>query len=148
MGTHAASQNPGSTHLAAISSRLVGATGFAAAVLVALTSALLVGCGSGETASEASASGTGDGAALYEASCASCHGSDLRGTAKGPSHLSIVYEPNHHGDAAFRSAIAVGAAQHHWNFGNMPPVPGLDQDEVDQIIAYIRSVQEREGFER
>jgi len=154
MGTQTFSPNPGSPLLAATSAisarpaRSVSATRFAASVLLALTSALLVGCGSEEPTSEASTRGTGDGAALYEANCASCHGSDLRGTAKGPSQLSIVYEPNHHGDAAFRSAIAVGAAQHHWNFGDMPPVPGLDRDEVDEIVAYVRSVQEREGFER
>jgi hypothetical protein len=29
----------------------------------------------------------------------------------------------------------------------MPPVPGLDDDEIDAIIAYIRSQQEAEGFE-
>ncbi|MEN8239719.1 MAG: cytochrome c, partial [Actinomycetota bacterium] len=32
------------------------------------------------------------GEPLYQASCASCHGTDLRGTDKGPSHLSVVYE--------------------------------------------------------
>lgn len=29
----------------------------------------------------------------------------------------------------------------------MPPVIGLDDDEIDAIIAYIREVQQREGFE-
>ena len=29
----------------------------------------------------------------------------------------------------------------------MPPVEGLSADEVDAIIAYVREVQEREGFE-
>ena len=48
------------------------------------------------------------GAEVYQQSCASCHGPDLRGTDKGPSHLSIVYEPNHHSDDSFRSAIANG----------------------------------------
>ncbi len=87
------------------------------------------------------------GAALYQATCASCHGEDLRGTDKGPSHLSIVYEPGHHGDDAFRSAIANGAVQHHWPFGDMPAIPGLTDDEVDSIIAFVRAEQERLGFE-
>ncbi len=113
-----------------------------------LVLALLVGCNSNEDASSARNVEVGEGAALYDANCASCHGTDLRGTSKGPSHLSIVYEANHHGDDAFRSAIAVGAAQHHWTFGNMPAIPGLDPQEVDDIIAYVRSVQDREGFER
>ncbi len=88
-----------------------------------------------------------DGVALYAQHCASCHGGDLRGTEQGPSHLSVVYEPNHHGDDAFRRAIAAGAPQHHWTFGDMPPVAGLDEDEIESIIDHIRAIQEREGFE-
>lgn len=87
------------------------------------------------------------GAEVYASSCASCHGSDLGGTDQGPSHLSMVYEPNHHGDDAFRSAIANGAPQHHWTFGSMPPVPGLSTDEVDAVIAYVRAQQQEQGFD-
>ncbi len=114
----------------------------------------LAGCGSSGEAptSDAAATATApagavDGAALYQAKCASCHGADLRGTSTGPSHLSLVYEPSHHGDDGFRSAIANGAQQHHWNFGNMAAIPGLSTNEVDAIIAYVRDVQVREGFE-
>lgn len=89
----------------------------------------------------------GDGAALYAARCASCHGADLRGTDRGPSHLSKVYEPGHHSDASFRAAIANGSRQHHWDFGDMPPVAGLAPDEVDAVIAYVRAVQAEKGFE-
>jgi len=88
------------------------------------------------------------GRALYAENCASCHGIDLRGTDTGPSHFSILYEPNHHGDESFRSAIQNGAVQHHWNFGDMPPIDGLDDNEIDAIIAYIRAEQDREGFEQ
>ncbi len=87
------------------------------------------------------------GAALYAQSCASCHGADLRGTDKGPSHLSIVYEPNHHSDDSFRNAVANGVGSHHWNFGDMDPVPSLSAEDVDAIIAYVRAVQTRDGFE-
>ena len=88
------------------------------------------------------------GAEVYAESCASCHGTDLRGTDKGPSHLSIVYEPNHHTDDSFRSAIANGAPQHHWSFGDMEPVEGLSDDDVEAVIAFVRAEQERQGFER
>lgn len=115
------------------------------AVTVALA-LLAAACGGGSSGTETPA-GTGSGSELYAANCASCHGADLRGTERGPSHLSIVYEPNHHGDDSFRSAIALGAGQHHWNFGDMPPVPGLDDDEVDAVIAFVRAEQQREGFE-
>ena len=87
------------------------------------------------------------GAEVYASSCAACHGPDLRGTGQGPSHLSIVYEPVHHPDEAFRAAILRGSPQHHWDFGDMPPIAGLDEAEIDAVIAYIRDVQRREGFE-
>jgi mono/diheme cytochrome c family protein len=101
-----------------------------------------------EPASPAARAGSGVGADLYQSNCASCHGADLQGTDKGPSHLSIVYEPNHHGDDAFRSAILHGARQHHWNFGDMAAITGLDNDEIDDVIAYVRSEQERQGFDQ
>ena len=87
------------------------------------------------------------GASLYSANCASCHGEDLRGTDFGPSHLSEVYVPSHHGDEAFQRAVVLGVQQHHWNFGRMPPVPGLDRDQVSAIVAFVRDIQEKEGFE-
>ncbi len=118
----------------------------AAVVLFALGSLLLVGCGGGSTDSADRAVDTSGGAELYQANCASCHGADLRGTSKGPSHLSVVYEPGHHSDDAFRSAIANGAPQHHWSFGAMPPVGGLSGSEVDAIIAFVRQVQQQQGL--
>jgi len=87
------------------------------------------------------------GAELYARSCAECHGPDLRGTASGPSFLSIVYEPGHHPDAAFHLAVAQGVRPHHWNFGPMLPIPGLSTEEVDAIVAFVRETQRAEGFE-
>lgn len=120
-----------------------GAT-LAAVVLVGALSA----CGADTATPAASGADLARGAEVYAQTCASCHGADLRGTEEGPSHLSIVYEPNHHGDAAFRSAIANGAPQHHWNFGPMPAIDGLASDDVEAVIAFVRSEQEREGFEQ
>lgn len=118
------------------------------AALVALA---LAACGGdGDTATtlqSAPADVLATGQELYEQSCAECHGVDLRGTDKGPSHLSIVYEPSHHADGAFLVAVLRGARAHHWNFGDMPPIPNLESDDVAAITAYVRSVQQREGFE-
>lgn len=107
--------------------------------------AAVAGCGS-DGSDVASPGRPADGAGLYAAACSACHGSDLRGTGLGPALLSRVYEPSHHPDESFRSAVANGVQAHHWNFGNMPPVPGLSGEEVDLIIAHVREVQEREGF--
>lgn len=87
------------------------------------------------------------GSELYAAHCAECHGTDLRGTDKGPSHLSIVYEPSHHGDGAFLRAVQVGSPAHHWGFGDMPPVEGLAPQDVEAIVAFVRETQRIEGFE-
>lgn len=87
------------------------------------------------------------GADLYATNCAECHGTDLRGTDRGPSHLSIVYEPSHHSDGAFLVAVLTGSPQHHWEFGPMPPVPGLSEEDVSAIVAFVRQAQVDEGFE-
>ena len=109
----------------------------------------MAACGSDDTEStSASGSQPGRGAEVYAESCASCHGADLRGTDEGPSMLSIVYEPNHHSDDSFRSAIANGAPEHHWPFGDMEPVEGLSDADVEAVIAFVRAEQERQGFER
>ena len=118
-----------------------------------MAAAVIVGCSNGagtdQSAPDDSINTIGSiGAEVYANSCALCHGADLRGTDKGPSQLSIVYEPNHHPDDAYRSAIANGAPQHHWTFGNMPPVAGLTDEEVESVIAFIRAEQSRQGFEQ
>ena len=123
-------------------------TSMAKPVLVGIVAAfVLASCGSDEPAATAPAP-AGTGAEVYASSCASCHGEDLRGTDMGPSQLSIVYEPNHHPDDSYRAAIKNGAGQHHWDFGDMPPVEGLDDEQIEAVIAYIRSEQQRLGFER
>ena len=121
------------------------------AAVPVLAAVIVVACAdnTAEQAEPPGASSAGDlGAEVYANSCASCHGADLRGTDKGPSQLSIVYEPNHHPDDSYRSAIANGARQHHWSFGDMPPVEGLNDEEVEAVIGFIRSEQQRRGFEQ
>ena len=118
-----------------------------AEAVLAVCVALLAACGSDAGDAGGGSAGAADGSALYAERCAACHGADLRGTGTGPSQLSIVYEPNHHPDEAFRAAIQNGVSPHHWEFGPMPAVSGLNDDEITAIIAYIREVQQREGFE-
>ncbi len=87
------------------------------------------------------------GEELYAANCAECHGADLRGTDKGPSHLSKVYEPDHHADGAFLFAVQAGSRAHHWRFGDMPPIEGLSSEDVEAIVAFVREQQRIHGFE-
>ena len=88
-----------------------------------------------------------EGGIMYRASCGSCHGFDLRGTGVGPSLLSVVYQPGHHPDTSFVLAALNGVPAHHWEFGDMAPVPGLSQNDMDRIIAYVRENQRIKGFE-
>ena len=85
-----------------------------------------------------------DGAQLFADNCARCHGEMADGTDIGPPLVHRLYEPGHHPDFSFQNAVKNGVISHHWDFGDMAPVPGLSEDEVTQIIAYIRNLQ-REG---
>ena len=87
------------------------------------------------------------GKTLFEKNCASCHGANLQGSDQGPPMLSKIYEPSHHGDAAFQLAVKNGSRAHHWKFGDMAPVPGLSPDDVAQITAYVRLEQRKAGIQ-
>lgn len=115
------------------------------AVVVLVALAVTASC-SDDDSSPAASDGRA-GAELYAQSCASCHGSDLRGTDLGPPHLSQVYAPDHHPDESFRAAITQGSRAHHWEFGDMAPVGGLTDEEIDLVIAYVRQQQELHGLE-
>ncbi len=87
------------------------------------------------------------GEAAFGRSCARCHGGEARGTTQGPPLVHKIYEPSHHGDAAFYRAAANGVRAHHWKFGNMPPVEGVTTQEVGQIIQYVRWLQRQAGIQ-
>ncbi|MBO6638118.1 MAG: cytochrome c [Roseitalea sp.] len=94
-----------------------------------------------------SANGT-EGEALFNASCASCHGTAAAGrNGVAPPLVHIIYEPNHHADAAFVLAIRNGVRAHHWRFGNMPPVEGLSDEQIAKITTYIRELQRANGIQ-
>jgi mono/diheme cytochrome c family protein len=85
------------------------------------------------------------GEALFNVYCTPCHGSSAVGTEQGPSLLWKIYAPNHHNDHAFYQAVKQGVRAHHWRFGNMPAIPAVTEEDVAQIIAYVRWLQEQAG---
>lgn len=99
----------------------------------------------GNSGDSAPAGSAAEGKAAYEATCAQCHGTNLEGTDRGPTFLSPIYAPDHHGDAAFIRAVKSGVQPHHWSFGPMPPQPGVSEADVAAIIAYVRQEQARAG---
>jgi mono/diheme cytochrome c family protein len=88
-----------------------------------------------------------EGERLFNDNCARCHGVRAAGTDAGPPLVHLVYEPNHHADIAFQRAVAFGVPAHHWRFGNMAPVPGVDEAAVERITAYVRWLQRKAGIE-
>ncbi len=88
-----------------------------------------------------------EGASLFAQNCAGCHGDHASGGEGGPPLIHIIYEPSHHPDRTFYSAVKNGVRQHHWRFGNMPPINGVDEDAVAIIVAYLREVQRANGIE-
>lgn len=83
----------------------------------------------------------------FVAMCSVCHGNWAEGTDVGPPLVDIVYEPSHHSDRLFLSAIDNGVTQHHWEFGDMPPIPGVSVEDALEMIAFIRWLQRENGIE-
>jgi len=86
------------------------------------------------------------GQAKFTAHCSACHGPQGMGTQQGPPLVHKIYEPNHHGDAAFQRAASSGVKAHHWEFGNMPKIDAVTSTDVDEIIRYIRWQQRQAGI--
>ena len=78
--------------------------------------------------------------------CSECHGEQAVGTDQGPPLVHQLYEPNHHADEAFIFAARRGSRQHHWNFGNMPPVTRVGDGDLVAIIGYVRTLQQAAGI--
>lgn len=112
----------------------------------------LAACGGGGDASSEGSDplAGGDparGEELFVANCAACHGAQGQGTNSGPPLVHEIYEPSHHPDDAFLRAVQEGVQPHHWEFGPMPGIPGLDADDVADIVAHVRSLQREAGIE-
>jgi mono/diheme cytochrome c family protein len=88
-----------------------------------------------------------DGKAAFEANCTACHGRNAAGTGKGPPLVHDIYNPGHHGDAAFFFAAKYGVRAHHWPYGNMPPQPQVNDEQLKAIVQYVRELQAANGIQ-
>ncbi len=86
------------------------------------------------------------GMEIFDTNCSVCHGAGAAGTDQGPPLIHKIYEPGHHSDVSIRSAVRVGVKQHHWFFGDMPPVAAVSPDDVEKIVCYIRQTQRANGI--
>jgi mono/diheme cytochrome c family protein len=101
-------------------------------------------CGSGDA--DADAVDVDRGRSLFANNCAVCHGPAGDGTLQGPPLVHEIYEPGHHPDELFQVAVAQGVQAHHWDFGPMPAIGGLDRGDVEDITAYVRQLQREAGI--
>ena len=127
-------------------------TPFAALAIAVAIAVSATGCASGGGGADGgepvavAAPDADKGAALFASSCALCHGELGVGTQTGPPLVHRIYEPGHHSDDSFRSAMKNGVVSHHWNFGNMPARPELSDGDIEDIIAYVRAIQREAGI--
>ena len=129
---------------------------FVYSLVAAFVLLMMMGCGEdsasqGETAKsngteQGSSSTTRTGEELFKTNCSACHGVDANGTNQGPPLVDRTYHPNHHPDFSIRNAINKGVKQHHWFFGDMPPVAGVSEDDAEKIICHIRDTQRANGL--
>ena len=87
-----------------------------------------------------------DGEESFQNRCAVCHGQQADGTAAGPPLVNRLYEIGHHPNFSFHNAVNKGVTAHHWNFGDMPPIPNVDPAEIDAIICHVRDLQRAQGI--
>ncbi len=87
-----------------------------------------------------------DGEESFQNRCAVCHGQQARGTATGPPLVHRLYEIGHHPNFSFYNAVNKGVTAHHWNFGDMLPIPNVAPEEIDAIICHVRDLQRAEGI--
>ncbi len=126
-------------------------------IFTAVAIALTISCGASNQvepttgASIASASiadtTTYSGEDSFQNRCAVCHGQNAEGTATGPPLVNRLYEIGHHPNFSFHNAVNKGVTAHHWNFGDMPPIPNVPPEEIDAIICHVRDLQRAEGIQ-
>jgi mono/diheme cytochrome c family protein len=106
-----------------------------AACAFVAASVLTVSCATPETTRQTSAASTASakspGQAVYERSCARCHGLSLQGKGNTPP----IDQPKlaSLGDQRLRLTIASGK-------GKMPAFGGLSTAQVDSLIDYLRAM--------
>lgn len=87
------------------------------------------------------------GKQAFDRNCKACHGANAAGTDNGPPFVHDIYNPGHHSDMAFALAVRKGVQQHHWPYGNMPAQPQVTDNELAEIVRYVRELQAANGIQ-
>ena len=86
------------------------------------------------------------GAAVYEQSCADCHGAGAAGGDGGPGLLDARYAMPGYDDLAFVTAVARGVSADGSDGGGMPRIRGLSEQDLADLLAYVRDLQRDAGL--
>jgi mono/diheme cytochrome c family protein len=85
--------------------------------------------------------GAPEGKAVFMAKCQACHGPDGKGKEAIAKMFNVTMhplgskEPQATSDADFKKIITTGK-------GKMKPVSGLDDKQVSDVIAFLRTLKE------
>lgn len=83
-----------------------------------------------------------DGAAVYKAKCAPCHGAEGQGTAMAPGFKGNAWVAST-ADAEVGTVITAGregAAKKYKQFAMGMPKQKLNDDEVKAVVAHLKSM--------
>lgn len=87
------------------------------------------------------------GRVVINEKCQECHGVDgTGGTRTGPPILHSMYREEVFPDFQFKRSVLEGKREKNWRFGPMPPVKGLSDTDLTDIIAFVREVQKASGI--
>lgn len=123
-----------------LSGAVAGGCPWPAAVAALVLAALMGACDG------SSSDGQARGEELFSNNCAVCHGAAGQGMPTGPPLVHPLYVPEQTSDAAFAAAMRDGADEEHFEFGIMPAVAGLSDEEIAAITGHIRELQRDAGL--
>jgi hypothetical protein len=58
----------------------------------------------------------------------------------------MIYNPGHRPDQALFLAAKIDVRSLHTNFGGMPPQPQVSQQQLADLVTYVRAPQEANGI--
>jgi mono/diheme cytochrome c family protein len=111
-------------------------------VLLALILAVQACGGTDDTEGDAVARGE----VLFASNCVVCHGEQAMGNPNGPPLVHELYAADVYSNEEFRAAVNEGVPERHWDFGEMPSMRGLSDQQIDDIIAYVHERQRAAGL--
>jgi len=87
------------------------------------------------------------GRQVFAASCQECHGVDgAGGTRTGPPLIHPMYRQNLFPDHVFNKVIRDGKREKNWRFGPMEPVKNLTDQQIIDVMAFVRAAQVASGI--